>query len=118
MNESRSDRRPLFRDAIRVIGSLLACASLVATAPAALAEAPALPQPVDVVFVLDNSGSMKANDPEFLTRRAVSNFVDALAADATLHGRVALVLFDGRSQCLLLTCNPLILALKLLSLLQ
>ena len=98
MNESRSDRRPLFRDAIRVIGSLLACASLVATAPAALAEAPALPQPVDVVFVLDNSGSMKANDPEFLTRRAVSNFVDALAADATLHGRVALVLFDGRAR--------------------
>ena len=41
---------------------------------------------------------MKANDPEFLTRRAVSNFVDALAADATLHGRVALVLFDGRAR--------------------
>jgi len=98
MNESRSDRRPLLRDATRVIASLLAGALLVATAPAALAEEPGLPQPVDVVFVLDNSGSMKANDPEFLTRRAVSNFIDALAADATLHGRVALVLFDGRAR--------------------
>ncbi len=98
MNELRSDRRPLFRDATHAIARLLACALVAATAQTALADEPALPQPVDVVFVLDNSGSMKANDPEFLTRRAVSNFVDALAADATLDGRVALVLFDGRAR--------------------
>lgn len=54
-------------------------------------------QPLDVVFVLDNSGSMKQNDPEFLTRRAVANFADALAAESKLEGRLAIVLFDGQA---------------------
>ena len=53
-------------------------------------------QPVDVVFVLDNSGSMKANDPEFLTREAVSDFVEALAAESAVDGRVGIVFFDDR----------------------
>ena len=52
--------------------------------------------PIDVVFVLDNSGSMKASDPSFLTRRAVSNFADALALNAGVEGRIAIILFDGR----------------------
>lgn len=72
-------------------GVLLAVSLILLAAGRGLAA-----QPVDVVFVLDNSGSMKANDPEFLTRRAVSDFVDALAADDALDGRVAIVLFDGR----------------------
>jgi Mg-chelatase subunit ChlD len=54
-------------------------------------------QPLDVVFVLDNSGSMKQNDPEFLTRRAVADFADALAAESELEGRLAIVLFDGQA---------------------
>ena len=53
-------------------------------------------QAVDVVFVLDNSGSMKTNDPSFLTREAVSNFADALAQNKELDGRVAVVLFDSK----------------------
>jgi Mg-chelatase subunit ChlD len=53
---------------------------------------------VDVVFVLDNSGSMRQNDPEYLTRRAVANFARAMAKDSAMHGRIAIVLFDGRAR--------------------
>lgn len=53
---------------------------------------------LDVVFVLDNSGSMRQNDPEFLTRRAVVNFANALGADGARSGRIGIVLFDGRAR--------------------
>lgn len=72
-------------------GGLLAALLLLIGAGSGLAT-----QPVDVVFVLDNSGSMKANDPGFLTRRAVKDFIDALAAEDAIDGRVAIVVFDGR----------------------
>lgn len=44
----------------------------------------------DVILVLDNSGSMKKNDPQFLTNRAVTEFVTGL--DETT--RVAIEIFD------------------------
>ena len=44
----------------------------------------------DVVFVIDNSGSMARNDPGFLVRDAVSDYAAELDAD----DRVGLVLFD------------------------
>ena len=31
----------------------------------------------DVIFVLDNSGSMLKNDPDFITRTVVINFLEA-----------------------------------------
>ena len=31
---------------------------------------------VDVLFLLDNSGSMNANDPQFVTREIVTKFID------------------------------------------
>ncbi len=67
-------------------------ATLTLTSPALAAE------PLDVVFVLDNSGSMKINDPAFLTRRAVSRFATALAEDDELEGRIAIVLFDEQAR--------------------
>ena len=51
---------------------------------------------VDVVLVIDNSGSMRKNDPQFLTPKTVSGFLDRLP-DAT---RVGMVLFDQRSRLL------------------
>jgi Mg-chelatase subunit ChlD len=44
----------------------------------------------DVVLVLDNSGSMKKNDPKFLTSIAVTEFINSLD-EAT---RVAIIIFD------------------------
>jgi pSer/pThr/pTyr-binding forkhead associated (FHA) protein/Mg-chelatase subunit ChlD len=44
----------------------------------------------DVILVLDNSGSMKQNDPEFLTSRAVRQFIDGLDQST----RIAIIIFD------------------------
>jgi len=43
-----------------------------------------------VVLVLDNSGSMKKNDPQFLTRIAVTEFINSLDEET----RVAIIIFD------------------------
>ena len=45
---------------------------------------------VDVVLVLDNSGSMKKNDPDFLTREVVIRFLDRFEKG----DRIGLVVFD------------------------
>jgi pSer/pThr/pTyr-binding forkhead associated (FHA) protein len=55
-----------------------------------LFSAPASAVSVDLVLVLDNSGSMMKNDPAFLTQKAVTEFVDQLSSDA----RVAMIIFD------------------------
>ena len=44
----------------------------------------------DIVMVLDNSGSMKKNDPDFLATRAVSEFISSLDSQT----RIAIVIFD------------------------
>ena len=44
----------------------------------------------DIVLVLDNSGSMRKNDPQFLAKVAVRTFLQGLEGDI----QVALVLFD------------------------
>jgi pSer/pThr/pTyr-binding forkhead associated (FHA) protein/Mg-chelatase subunit ChlD len=49
---------------------------------------------LDVMLVLDNSGSMKKNDPGFLTREVVTNFVDNLGADS----RLGMVVFDEEAE--------------------
>ena len=50
---------------------------------------PAL-QELDIVMVLDNSGSMKANDPKFLTREVVTNFMVGFGEKS----RLAIIIFD------------------------
>jgi Mg-chelatase subunit ChlD len=53
--------------------------------------------PLDVVLLLDNSGSMRQNDPRFLTRNAVTSFAARLPADA----RLAVISFDQNVHVLL-----------------
>jgi pSer/pThr/pTyr-binding forkhead associated (FHA) protein/Mg-chelatase subunit ChlD len=48
------------------------------------------PLKLDILLVLDNSGSMKKNDPQFLTREVVTNFLDSLGENA----RLGMVIFD------------------------
>ena len=53
--------------------------------------------PLDLVFVIDNSGSMKKNDPKFITPQVVSTFVQQLP----VNSQVAMVLFDSNSHLLM-----------------
>jgi pSer/pThr/pTyr-binding forkhead associated (FHA) protein/Mg-chelatase subunit ChlD len=45
---------------------------------------------LDLFLVLDNSGSMKTNDPKFLTRTVVTNFLKQIEE----HNRLGMVIFD------------------------
>ena len=56
-----------------------------ATSPAAVAD-----PPLDIVLVLDNSGSMKQNDPQRLTREVVTRFLEGIRANT----RLGMVIFD------------------------
>jgi len=49
-------------------------------------------QPVDVMLALDNSGSMKQNDPNGLVKQAASEFASHLPAESQL----GIVIFDQR----------------------
>ena len=49
---------------------------------------------VDVVFVLDNSGSMIANDPKFITREVVTNYLKNLKETF----RIGMVIFDREAK--------------------
>ena len=74
--------------ALLIAGLLaLACDSVLAepepTPPAALAR--------DIVLVLDNSGSMRENDPATLIRQAVATFVERMDPDT----HIGMVFFDS-----------------------
>jgi hypothetical protein len=46
--------------------------------------------PIDLIFVIDNSGSMKKNDPQFITPQVVNTFVRQLPANT----QAGMVVFD------------------------
>jgi pSer/pThr/pTyr-binding forkhead associated (FHA) protein len=51
---------------------------------------------IDLIFVIDNSGSMRKNDPQFITPKVVESFVRRLPAQA----HVGMVLFDQTARLL------------------
>lgn len=78
--------------------SLIACLSLVASTGVAADDVAAGSPPVlDVVLLLDNSGSMKKNDPQRLTPEVVSAFAGRMPPAA----RLAIVVFDERVRTVL-----------------
>ena len=48
--------------------------------------------PTDVMLILDNSGSMRQNDPAFLLKSAVSKFVSGLPAET----HAGIIIFDQK----------------------
>lgn len=74
----------------RELGVALACVCAIG------GWTPAYAQAQDIIVVLDNSGSMRRNDPQFLARDAVERLVDTAGADT----RVALMLFDTEPRLL------------------
>ena len=88
MNLNESDQRCRWRtSALFVLSVVLAIVVMPASSQ---------PIPRDIVLVLDNSGSMRKNDPDFLTSVAVRAFIDGL--DGDYH--VAIVSFDQRAKVL------------------
>lgn len=59
----------------------------------ALGGASALAVPTDMIVVLDNSGSMRQNDPAFRLKDAVAKFFGTLPADT----RAGIVVFDSKA---------------------
>jgi Mg-chelatase subunit ChlD len=47
----------------------------------------------DILFVLDNSGSMKKHDPDFMTGKSVANLIKGLSNDS----RVGIIVFDDKA---------------------
>lgn len=69
-----------------VTTTLLLCFLLIV--PFAIAQ-----PPKDIMLVLDNSGSMRQNDPQLLTKKVVSDFVARLSADT----QIGIVIFDEKA---------------------
>lgn len=53
-------------------------------------EARSATTPIDMLFVIDNSGSMKKNDPQFITPQMVNTFIRQLPAET----QAGMVVFD------------------------
>jgi pSer/pThr/pTyr-binding forkhead associated (FHA) protein/Mg-chelatase subunit ChlD len=86
----------------RMVPILLIAAAFLLGAPSGIfASAPALAAEstaplMDLVFVIDNSGSMRKNDPNSITPKVVETFVRQLPESA----RVGVVLFDQNARIL------------------
>lgn len=53
-----------------------------------------VPPVLDIMLVLDNSGSMQKNDPQFLTREVVTGFIESFSDG----NRIGLVIFDQQAR--------------------
>lgn len=72
---------------------VVVCASTASTVSSSTGEVPQaeLKQAeLDIVFVLDNSGSMRNNDPNFITKEVVTNFLGGLGE----RSHLGMVIFD------------------------
>jgi len=75
------------------LGAPVVCASTANTSSGPTEEAPQAElnqADLDIVFVLDNSGSMRNNDPNFITKEVVTNFLGGIGESS----RLGMVIFD------------------------
>jgi uncharacterized protein YegL len=56
-----------------------------------------VPAPKDIVLMIDNSGSMKTGDPQFMIKEALTEFIEKLALNPE-PTQVAVLIFDHRVQ--------------------
>ena len=79
-----------------VLPALLFCsyAKVEAKKEGAQPESRPVPQELDIALVLDNSGSMQKNDPQFLTREVVTNFMGGFVKNS----RIAMIIFDQEAK--------------------
>lgn len=95
------DLRNYLKTIIYLFFIIAGCAAVMVPDGFALAtDAQAAQNPdtvLDLVFVIDNSGSMKKNDPKFITPDVVSTFVRQLPKSA----QVGIVLFDQKARLLI-----------------
>ena len=73
-----------------VVGVYASTPSTVSSPTGEVSQAEVNHGELDLVFVLDNSGSMKNNDPNFITKEVVTNFSDGLGE----RSRLGMVIFD------------------------
>ncbi len=79
-----------------VLPALLFCsyAKVEAKTDGAQPESRPVLQEIDIALVLDNSGSMQKNDPQFLTREVVTNFMVGFGEKA----HIAMIIFDQEAK--------------------
>ena len=80
---------------LKKICFFMICVITCGTAPCALAAQGAT-APMDLIFVIDNSGSMKKNDPQFITPQVVNTFIRQLPSNT----QVGMVVFDRTARML------------------
>ena len=81
---------------VLVLLVLLFCsyAKVEASKEGAQSESHLVLQEFDIALVLDNSGSMQKNDPHFLTRDVVTNFMVGFGENS----RIAMIIFDQEAK--------------------
>lgn len=86
----------LLKRTVRCLSYVCIGAALVLAAPGS-AEADAKGGAIDLMFVVDNSGSMKKNDPDFITPKVVNAFARQLPQNT----HMGMVLFDRSARLLI-----------------
>ncbi len=79
-----------------ILPALLFCSYAQVEAKKEVAQPESRPvlQELDIALVLDNSGSMQKNDPHFLTREVVTNFMVGFGENS----RIAMIIFDQEAK--------------------
>lgn len=85
------------RGFIRAILLIILVGIMVPVLPVSSAQTNEKAPVLDIIFILDNSSSMKTNDPQRLTRQVVADFIKGLYAET----RVGILLFTDNTELIM-----------------